>query len=367
MKLKLMILLFMTSLACSSFWPDETPVVSSTPPQVSISSPTVGDLVMPKLETTIQSTSVDLEGIAKVELYINGALERIDANTNTTNSGPFIVAQPWTPPVKGFYVIQVKSYDTTGAIGESEPLTLEVTEIELVPQSTITPTPISTPVPTEIPTLPPTPTVVKRPTLTVEPTETGTPTATWPPGLVLPTPSATPTLGQFEDTGLRPEGRFGDLWANAPGAQQRLGYPVDIEYNDRTFAAQRFERGDMFWLENPDGIPYIWAIDGQIVDVHGGATWNVYQEEWDSVEFYNCLAATENGEIGPRYGFGKLWCDRQELIVRLGQPVDYEIGNKGNPPFAQVQFFQGGVMLYNPLTKDTFMLFNQGDWLRFAE
>ena len=366
MKLKLMIILFMTTLACNSFWPDETPVVSSTPPEVSISSPTVGDLVIPKQETTIQSTSVDTERIAKVELYINGALERIDANTNSTNSGPFIVAQPWTPPVKGFYVIQVKSYDSTGAVGESEPLTLEVTEIQLVPQSTPTPFPMPLVASTEIPTLPPTPTIVKRPTLTVEPTETGTPTATWPPGLVLPTPSATPTLGQFEDTGLRPEGHFADLWENA---KLRLGYPLDVEYNDRTFATQRFERGDMFWLENPGEIPYIWAIDGQIIDVHGGATWNVYQEDWapDEVEFYNCFAATANGEIGPRYGFGKLWCDHQELIVRLGQPVEYEVGNHGEPPFARVQFFQGGVMLYNPLSKDTFMLFNQGDWLRFAE
>ncbi|MDM8529095.1 Ig-like domain-containing protein, partial [Anaerolineales bacterium HSG24] len=103
MRLKLMIILFVTTLACNSFWPDETPVVSSTPPEVSISSPSVGDFVLPKQETTIQSTSVDAEGIAKVELYINGTLERIDANTNMINSGPFIVAQPWTPPAKGFY------------------------------------------------------------------------------------------------------------------------------------------------------------------------------------------------------------------------------------------------------------------------
>jgi hypothetical protein len=175
-------------------------------------------------------------------------------------------------------------------------------------------------------------------------------------------------LGNFEDTGLRPTERFAELWEAVPGARQRLGYPIEPEV-ERNFAKQRFERGEMLWLENPGGRPRIWVVDSYIIDVNGGATWNLYQEDWapEDVQFYNCEAALANGEIGPIRGFGKLWCERQELIVRLGQPVEYETGSAGNPPFAKVQLFQGGVMLHNPINKDVLVLFNQGDWQRFKE
>jgi len=54
------------------------------------------------------------------------------------------------------------------------------------------------------------------------------------------------------------------------------------------------------------------------------------------------------------------------LQTRLGNPRDYEGGSSGNPPFAHVQFFQGGVMIYNPLNAEVFVLFDQGDWQRFG-
>ncbi len=64
-------------------------------------------------------------------------------------------------------------------------------------------------------------------------------------------------------------------------------------------------------------------------------------------------------------GFGQVWCDHPELRTRLGYPSEPEAGSAGRPPYAQVQFFQGGTLIYTPLNKEVYVLFAQGDWQRF--
>lgn len=358
-------LIFLTLIACSTLISDPFSVATSTTtPKITISTPKEADTLQVRTETKIQSTSVDSDGIAKVELFVNNELVRVDANPSPQNGGtPYIVAQPWTPRVSGFYVIQVRSYDSTGAIGESQQLTIEVVEnLVTVPTptpQTATPTPTNTPTP-ELNLAASTPTPLKRfPTPT--PSET-------PIVLNLPSPTPTPTVGRFDPTGFEPQNRFRNAWEIVGGARGRLGYPLTNEVEYRDFAKQRFERGEMFWWDTAEGPDFFWVIDSYTTDVNSGRTWNSYSPSWPegAVEYYNCHEALVNGEIGPRYGFGKLWCDRLELQVRLGNPVEWERGSAGNPPLGELQFFQGGLMLYDPGSNDLIVMFSQGDWLRLV-
>ncbi|MEW5957419.1 MAG: hypothetical protein AB1801_06830, partial [Chloroflexota bacterium] len=189
-----------------------------------------------------------------------------------------------------------------------------------------------------------------------------TPSATIP----LPTPTVTPTPGVFAATGLAPEGRFKDIWDELGAGQSRLGYPTGPEISDRDYARQYFERGLMLWWDNPQGDAYIWVIDSPAEDLKSGATWNRYPDAWAGEDGYACEAARANAEKGPVRGFGYLWCRRPELQTRLGQPRQAEAGSGGAPPYSHVQFFQGGVMLANPLNSEMYVLFDQGDWQRFG-
>jgi len=362
------VILSLSNLACSLLQQVTAhATVTNSKPIITISSPVSGAQLSPGSEIKVQSTSIDPDGIARVELFVNGELERVDTNASITkNNAPYIVAQPWLPRKTGFYVIQVRSYDTIDTMGESAALTVEM--IEVAP-NTATPTPTNTSTPTAtpspLPPPPPTPTAVSSiPTLTKTPKPTKTPT---PIVLNLPSPTTTPTVGVFSDTGLRPVGRFEEIWEIVPGGKERLGYPTKAEISDRNFAKQRFERGQMYWWDSADG-PHVWAIDSYAAnDVNRGTTWNLYTESWPSeeVEFYNCIEALANGTKGPVRGLGKLWCVHPELQVRLGNPVEFEVGSAGNPPFLRVQFFQGGLMIYDPSSSELWVLFNQGDWQRF--
>jgi hypothetical protein len=148
--------------------------------------------------------------------------------------------------------------------------------------------------------------------------------------------------------------------------ESRLGYPLTPEISDRDFARQYFQKGLMFWWDSPDDPDFIWVLDSPKTDLSGGETWNRYPDQWDGEDEYVCDEARANGEKGPVRGFGWLWCNRTELQARLGAPRSSEAGSGGTPPYAHVQFYQGGVILYNPLNNEVFVLFDQGDWQRFG-
>ncbi|RME98021.1 MAG: hypothetical protein D6768_18330, partial [Chloroflexi bacterium] len=123
--------------------------------------------------------------------------------------------------------------------------------------------------------------------------------------------------------------------------------------------------GVMFWWDNPDNPDYIWVIDSPAEDLRSGATSNLYPDTWDQNSAEISCPEAQNG--GPIRGFGKVWCNHPELITRLGYPIQSERGSGGTPPFAEVQFFQGGVMIYSPLSNEVYVLFAQGDWQRFDD
>jgi len=329
---------------------------------VTISRPAVGAKFEMGREVTVQSEAVAADGIVRTELLANGTVVWVDANANPEPDAPFIVAQPWTPETPGSYALVARTYDTNNVSADSRPVLVEV----MPPAAqTVTDEPASTPPP------PPTATPVAGLTDASSPTPVP-PTATHVPATPAPTPNltpptVTPTPGQFSDTGLEPNGRFYEIWQELGAGQSRLGYPVAPASADRDYARQYFERGLLFWWDNPDSPDYIWALDTPAADLESGSSWQRYADEWDGDRKYSCVAAEANGEIGPVRGFGYLWCSRPILQARLGNPRNFEGGSSGNPPFSRVQFFQGGLMLTNPLDTEIYVLFAQGDWRRFTD
>ena len=319
----------------------------------------------------IQTMAQGGEGIVRVELLVNGAVVRIDANPTPQPNTPYLVVQPWSPAENGTYTIQSKAYNTANIAGESPPLTLTIpipsaqvakdvasNEAEsatptLKPTATLTPTLEPSPVPLETPTPIPTAT---------EPSPNPTETATVEP-TPIPLPSATPTLPIFQDTGLRPEGRFLRIWEELGAAKSRLGFPLNPVIEERNYAYQNFGGGMLFWWDNPDDPDFIWAINmGDVYEQ--GQGWVQYEDNWAGDSEFSCEQARNNGEFGPRRGFGLVWCQNAALQQQFGPPTRAEFGSSGNPPFSRVQFFQGGTMVLNPATGQVVVLFNQGDWLR---
>ncbi|MBN1217722.1 MAG: hypothetical protein JXM69_02245 [Anaerolineae bacterium] len=371
----MLIALVTITLACSvpSTGGGDTPVSVGRVPQVTISQPSAGAKLELGQEVKIQSTSIDIQtGIVRVELVIDNQVIWVDANPHPQPNEPYLVAQPWTPQLPGSHVIQVRAYNADNVPGQTEPLVVEVVaSAQAVGETALSPTgdpqpemvtPTNTPVslvgapasPTSTPSLP-----VATKTVTPTMTPMMTPTTT-------STPTPTPTPGTFKPTGLEPDGRLKDIWQELGSGKSRLGYPTGPEITDRNYARQYFEKGLMVWWENPAGPSYIWVIDSPADDGRSGATWNRYEDTWDGGDEYSCDQAHSNREKGPVRGFGKVWCERPELQFRLGNPREQEVGSGGNPPYAHVQFFQGGVMIVNPLNNDVFVLFDQGDWQRFG-
>ena len=360
----------LTSMACAlpGFGNTSSTATGDTPTVV-ITGLTSGQQLELGREFQILSTAEDTAGIVRTELLVDGKVIWVDANADPQPNTPFIVAQPWTPTVSGSHVIQARTYNKNNVTGESAPLTVEVmaASAQAIGETPQPDTVVPSPVP---PTATPVTALQDVPTPTIPPLPTSTPVPPLPtptPVIILPSPTATPTPGVFTATGLVPEGRFKDIWEKLGGGKSRLGYPIAPAITDRDYAKQYFERGLMFWWDAPDDPNYIWVIDSPAPDLRSGATSNRYPDEWDGDDKYACDEARSNAEKGPVRGFGWLWCQRPELRRRLGNPIEVEAGSGGNPPFSQVQFFQGGVMLANPLNAEVYVLFDQGDWQRFNQ
>ena len=350
-------------LGCA-LWERETatPLAESSQPTVTIQTPTSGQTVVAAETVLIQSEAVDRRGIARIELTVNEQMIRIDANPQPEPDIPFIVAQPWTPAVVGSYTVQVTAYNTANLAGQSQILLLEV--VEAAPSGA----------PESGQARPTTPTeAAPSPTATTAAATSSPATATATTGsapttataTAEPTPIPLPTL-TYAPTGLTPDGRFKDIWHSLAGGQGPLGYPTGPAIEERNYARQRFAGGFLFWWDNPDGANPIWVLSRPADDWQSGLAWRQLADEWtDDKKPHSCPAAQQNGDLGPVRGFGLLWCGQPDLATALGQPVEVEAGSGGNAPYAMVQFFQGGLMFYNPSNAEVYVLLGDGRWQRF--
>jgi len=284
------------------------------------------------VDVPVNSTANDAQGILKVELWVDGSLYRVDKSPQSAGQTTFVVTQPWHAAVSGWHTVVVKAYSRSGQVAESLPVKIDVqTSAVVVPTATPTlvlptdipaaatdtppPSPTDTPVspaPTDTPTLPPVPT--DTPTLSPEPTATPTlppePTATPTPVLAVPEP-------------------FGRVWAAVGGAGGRLGHPVAEAVLERWGADQFFEGGLTYWRNNellPANFIYV-LFNGEGTDESQGTGWLRFDDLWrEGMPQFSCPEAEANGDLGPKRGFGKVWCEEAEVRHGLKLPLVVEQG-----------------------------------------
>jgi len=366
------------SIACS-IGRSATPAVGG--PDVVITSPLPGQTALIGEPLVVDSTSTDRDGVQRVELWVDDTLYRVDSNPDVNS--PYIVSQSWQSDTPGTHIIVVKSFDDQGAEGRSQPITITLeTDLESAQVVQVSPTPSATPLPA-MPKPTQTPAPASTSTLTpTEPTNTPIVSCTPPPckadevyycpdacpggcgtQCATPTPRATPP--SFEPTGIKTHKVFEPVWEQ-PGVKDYLGYPTRVAIDDRQYARQYFERGYLYWWDHPDDPGLIWAVEILQPSARQGLRWmGPYEDSWEEGDPYSCDAARANPD-GPIRGFGKLWCDNPDIAQAIGAARGSEQGTGTTTSYGVVQFFQGGIMLYSPLDREVWVLFNGGDWQRYA-
>jgi hypothetical protein len=347
-------LLLAVALACGGII---APTPTFTPPTVTITFPTNGYTTPVGQEIAVQSIAMDVRGVLRVELWVDGSPIRVDASSNPRGQSPFVASQPWVPQAPGSHTLVAKAYNMAAQVAESPPVVVNVTagSTGLVETPATAPTPsvprTATPTPPGPPQVPPTWTPTSIPIPQVPPTWTPTATPT-------PPPPATQPVAETE-----PTGRFKQVWDSLGGATGRLGYALGDAVDGRAYARQFFERGYMYWWsKGPEGGGYIWVIEAHDPGEDRGNFWARFDDAWhEGMDEYSCDEAQVHAPVGPKRGFGKVWCEHPEVRDMVGQAREEERGNNSS----SVQFFQGGVMLYSPLDQRILVLFNQGGWQNF--
>jgi hypothetical protein len=163
-------------------FPTLLPTLSEIP-QVWIDDPIPGDVIPPGKQIVIRYHASNLNGIARMELIINGKV-LVAGENNDPRLPQMAVETPWMPPTSGIYTIQVRAQNQAGEWNESS-----IVEINVL-SSTDTPAPL---LPTTIITpLLATPPTLAPPTLTFTPIPTSTVATSTPVNTSTPTHTATP-------------------------------------------------------------------------------------------------------------------------------------------------------------------------------
>ncbi|MEM0254287.1 MAG: S8 family serine peptidase [Candidatus Bathyarchaeia archaeon] len=95
------------------------PLPDTTPPNVKITYPENGATVSGAITVSVQAS--DNTAVSKVELYINGTLLAIDTEA------PYEFYWDTSSERSGTYMLQAKAYDKAGNIGESDKVTVYIT------------------------------------------------------------------------------------------------------------------------------------------------------------------------------------------------------------------------------------------------
>ena len=386
--------LLAAGLACD-LGPPATPAAQTTGgPVVTLTSPVPGQKAPVDQVVAVNSTSVDPDGVQRVELWVDGAPVRVDANP--TPGSPYIVSQTWQGNAAGTHVIQVKAFDAKGAQGQSQSvvITLEAAA-QTLPESTLSPTPggqeppptwTPTPVllqPTWTPTLPPPPATWTPTPTPLMPSATPVIMCTPPPckkgevyycpgdcpggcGTQCATPTPTLTPPSYKPTGIDPHAIFKPVWEKA-GVKDYVGYPTQATSDNQHYARQFFDHGYMYWWENkPNPSGSIWVVEMPQPAARQGSRWSgPYADTWKGDPF-SCDAARSNPDDGPVRGFGKVWCEHPEIAKAVGDAREGERGTGETASYGAVQVFQGGIMLFSPLDREVWVLFTGGAWQRHA-
>lgn len=270
----------------------------------------------------------------------------------------------------------ISSQRQTAPTEEAGALAVEPATLPAAPvQPSFTPTPVFTPTPRPSDT--PTPTATFTPEPIVSPTSrvsSQSETAaqdTLAVTPVSPTPTATPTdtptpAPRWADTGLRPDGRFADIWTALNAGNGDLGYPLANWEGDSLCAREKFERGYMLWFDRPNDTDLVWAAAVPDPAATSGATSYRFSDQWPGSPEYWCPEAQARAPLGPKRGFGMLWCIHPDLRASIGNAIEEEVGGPDYPR-CEAQLFQGGAIVHQPLDAVWWVFVDRAGWYRFGE
>jgi hypothetical protein len=246
-----------------------TRVGQVTPPTISISSPVSDQQLTEGQEVRILFTATDAQGVARVEVGVDGVLLQTALNPAPAANAPFSGQPTWTATAPGSHSVMAVAYNLAGVA--SAPAVVDVT---VVPAGGVAPPPQSggssgggsaptatwTPIAVASDTPLPSPTDTSAP-----PAPTGTNTAP-PPATNTPQPTATtkptsspgggarpPTTGPITDfeafgtwkRGDQPNGTFVQSSEQVHGGSHsgKLTYDFPSGGNDFVVFAQTFQLG----------------------------------------------------------------------------------------------------------------------------
>ena len=148
------------------------PKAQSGKPSGGVLSPPHGSQFRAGDVVTVQSFATDSDGIARVDLFVDGLPIRSDSTPNPQGQTYFAVSQQWQA-VQGTHTMTVRAYTVQGRVGDIGSVLVNVLpSAKRVPESA-SPTTALLPAATLAPTI--TMTFTPTPTMTVTPTPTITP------------------------------------------------------------------------------------------------------------------------------------------------------------------------------------------------
>jgi hypothetical protein len=270
--------------------PTDTPVPEDASPVVQVLVPQ-GDVTLNEgVDLTIRVRATDDRGVARVELWADGALHKTYEPGAMT---PVEVDLTWRASGLGEHTLEVKAFDTASQASQAVALKAEVTA--------------------ELP------------------------------------PMAEP---------------FAHVWALG-GVGERLGDPAAEGVLDRWVADQFFEGGLAYWRNNESSSAnyvYVLLYEGGADETQGTA-WLHFEDLWrEGAPEFSCPQAEANGDLGPKRGFGKVWCEQAAVRDGLGSPLVVEQGAN-----AGFQDFENGTMLWLARLGYVYVLYHDGDWQRFSD
>ena len=166
------------------------------------------------------------------------------------------------------------------------------------------------------------------------------------------------TAGEAPAGSLHPIGRFGHVWrAELGGPGGALGYATAAE-QELWCAGQHFEHGPMMWLDELHE-DHIYVLVYGADETSG--TWQGHVSTWREGDPESGGLTPPEGLFEPIRGFGRLW--REELggpDAPVGWALAPEQGYVGN-----VQPFEHGLMLWNPLDGATYVLWDDLTWTAY--
>jgi hypothetical protein len=257
-----------------------TQVSQTTPPTVAITSPAGGQQVPEGQELMILFTATDAQGVARVEVGVDGVLLQTVLNPSPAANALFSGQQPWTATKPGPHSLMAIAYNSAGMAsspavvniaviaggGEAPPPqtggssgggssgsgaapTATWTPIGLAPDTPLPPpTDTSAPPPPADTSAPPTPTDTSPPPATPEPTATATVKPTANSGAARP--SAPGPITDFEDFGTwkrgdQANGTFTQSTEQAHSGSHsgKLAYNFPTGANDFVVFSQAFLLG----------------------------------------------------------------------------------------------------------------------------